>query len=66
MSKTEHETDPRGTLACPVCKQPVSTTVKGRHKTLGVFVPVWRPGPCHNAECPASTEAPAPTPHKTP
>lgn len=22
-----------------------------RHKTLGVFVPLWRPGPCKNPEC---------------
>lgn len=36
---------------CPSCKQPLSTIVKKRHKTLGVYVPVWGPGPCHNAEC---------------
>ncbi|MFF4323477.1 hypothetical protein [Streptomyces sp. NPDC001568] len=29
----------------------MSTAVKRRHKTLGVFVPVWVPGPCHNPEC---------------
>ncbi|MFF3019357.1 hypothetical protein [Streptomyces sp. NPDC057939] len=52
MSKTEHETGPQGALACPACKQSVSTTVKRRHKTLGVYVPVWVPGPCHNPACP--------------
>lgn len=52
MSKVERETGSPGALVCPACKQPVTTTVKGRHKTLGIFVPVWRPGPCHNAECP--------------
>ncbi|MER5533842.1 hypothetical protein [Streptomyces mirabilis] len=35
---------------CPACRQPVTTVVR-RHKTLGVFVPVWGPGPCHNPEC---------------
>lgn len=38
---------------CPWCGQPVATVVR-RHKTLGVFVPVWRPGPCRNPRCPAS------------
>ncbi|MER5823100.1 hypothetical protein ABT086_12710 [Streptomyces mirabilis] len=37
---------------CPACRQPVSTVVR-RHKTLGAFVPVWSPGPCHNPECEA-------------
>jgi hypothetical protein len=40
---------------CPVCKQPVDTVVR-RHKTLGVFVPVWGPGPCQNPECSAYEE----------
>lgn len=35
---------------CPVCEQSVDTVVR-RHKTLGVFVPVWGPGPCHNPGC---------------
>ncbi|WP_458245612.1 hypothetical protein [Streptomyces sp. MAI_2237] len=37
---------------CPVCGQPVETVVK-RHKTLGAWVPLWTPGPCHNPECAA-------------
>ncbi|MGW4978706.1 hypothetical protein [Streptomyces mirabilis] len=36
---------------CPACRQPVTTIVVRRHKTLGAFVPVWGPGPCHNPEC---------------
>nr|WP_079168649.1 hypothetical protein [Streptomyces colonosanans] len=36
---------------CPSCGQPVATVV-GRRKTLGAFVPVWRPGPCRNPSCP--------------
>ncbi|MER6383891.1 hypothetical protein [Streptomyces sp. NPDC001250] len=35
---------------CPVCGQPVEAVVR-RHKTLGVWVPVWGPGPCRNPEC---------------
>ncbi|GAA1002668.1 hypothetical protein GCM10009564_01000 [Streptomyces thermogriseus] len=36
---------------CPVCKHPVDTVAKKRHKTFGIFVPVWDPGPCHNPDC---------------
>ncbi|MFD9437195.1 hypothetical protein ACFWBR_02635 [Streptomyces sp. NPDC060006] len=35
---------------CPGCKQSVDTVVR-RHKTLGVFVPLWGPGPCRNSRC---------------
>ncbi|MFI0168441.1 hypothetical protein [Streptomyces sp. NPDC017095] len=40
---------------CPVCGQPVGTVVK-RHKTLGAWVPVWGPGPCHNPGCAARAD----------
>ncbi|MFE9093743.1 hypothetical protein [Streptomyces sp. NPDC007264] len=40
---------------CPSCGQPVGTVVR-RHKTLGAFVPVWRPGPCRNPLCPRHRE----------
>ncbi|GGY59928.1 hypothetical protein [Streptomyces omiyaensis] len=53
MSKTEHETSPRAAAVCPVCAEPLTGSVKKRHKTLGVFVPVWAPGPCHNPDCSA-------------
>ncbi|MEU6605541.1 hypothetical protein ABZ922_10825 [Streptomyces shenzhenensis] len=43
---------------CPACGQPVETVVK-RHKTLGAWVPVWGPGPCHNPDCTACAD-PAP------
>jgi uncharacterized protein YbaR (Trm112 family) len=49
-------------LACPACKQPVGVTIKGRHKTLGVVVPVWGPGPCRNPDCPEHLEKPERTP----
>ncbi|MFF3000633.1 hypothetical protein ACFVTC_39725 [Streptomyces sp. NPDC057950] len=41
---------------CPACEQPVATVVR-RRKTLGAFVPVWGPGPCHNPRCEASAES---------
>ncbi|MET9352368.1 hypothetical protein ABZY14_05015 [Streptomyces sp. NPDC006617] len=40
------------TYACPVCGQPVEAVVR-RHKTLGIWVPAWAPGPCGNPECEA-------------
>jgi hypothetical protein len=45
-------------LTCPVCKNPVGTIIKGRHKTFGVYVPTWGPGPCHNPDCPEHVQAP--------
>ncbi|MFF5017044.1 hypothetical protein [Streptomyces sp. NPDC001165] len=45
---------------CPVCGQPVETVV-GRHKTLGIWVPLWGPGPCRNPDCPAYGEPAEPT-----
>ncbi len=50
MASTERQTGRRAEYVCPACKQPVAT-VPARHKTLGIFVPHWGPGPCHNAEC---------------
>ncbi len=43
---------------CPVCKHPLETTIKKRHKTLGVFVPVWGPDACRNPDCPDHLEEP--------
>jgi uncharacterized protein YbaR (Trm112 family) len=51
MSKIQHETGSQGTLVCPVCRRPLGMTVKRRHKTLGIFVPVWGPEPCRNPDC---------------
>ncbi|MEU6811252.1 hypothetical protein ABZ920_20120 [Streptomyces sp. NPDC046831] len=45
---------------CPSCGQPVETVVR-RHKTLGAWVPVWKPGPCRNTGC-AAYEGPASAP----
>jgi hypothetical protein len=60
MGKNEHPTGQHGVLVCPVCKQTVETVVKRRHKTLGVFVPEWGPGPCRNPDCPEYLEEPSP------
>lgn len=43
---------------CPVCKGHVDMVVKKRHKTLGIFVPVWEQGPCRNPDCPEYLEVP--------
>ena len=62
MSKTEHETGPQGALVCPACEQPLTMTVTRRHKTLGVFVPVWGPASCHNPHCSEYMAEPEPEP----
>ncbi|MEV7995115.1 hypothetical protein AB0O67_25380 [Streptomyces sp. NPDC086077] len=36
--------------SCHSCKQPVDTVVE-RHKNMGVYVPTWTAGPCHNPRC---------------
>lgn len=46
------ETVTRARHVCPVCKHPVVSRIK-RHKSLGVYVPIWRPGPCRNPDCSA-------------
>ncbi|WP_329038889.1 hypothetical protein OHT61_15545 [Streptomyces sp. NBC_00178] len=50
MARTERQTGRQAEYACPACKQPVETVIE-RHKTLGIFVPHWGPGPCRNADC---------------
>lgn len=52
MASTERKHDRQAEHACPACKHHVETELK-RHKTLGIFVPVWSPGPCRNPECAA-------------
>ncbi|MFJ6635726.1 hypothetical protein ACIQMR_30650 [Streptomyces sp. NPDC091376] len=41
---------PQGEYVCSTCGQPVGSVIK-RRKVLGVFVPEWDPGPCHNPDC---------------
>ncbi|MFF3553205.1 hypothetical protein ACWD4V_08715 [Streptomyces tsukubensis] len=45
---------PQTAFRCPECGERVETVMR-RHKTLGAFVPLWGPGPCHNAACTAYT-----------
>ncbi|MEU3556833.1 hypothetical protein [Streptomyces fragilis] len=42
---------------CPSCGRPVPMVVR-RHKMMGTFVPVWRPGRCQSRGCPAEGYAP--------
>ncbi|MFI0502782.1 hypothetical protein ACH3WN_07925 [Streptomyces albogriseolus] len=37
-------------LLCGSCGRLVETVVT-RHKTMGIYVPHWRAGPCHNPDC---------------
>ncbi|MDI9883605.1 hypothetical protein QMZ92_04115 [Streptomyces sp. HNM0645] len=41
---------PQDEYTCPTCGQPVGSAIR-RRKVLGVFVPEWGPGPCHNPAC---------------
>ncbi|MGJ7419461.1 hypothetical protein AB9128_26830 [Streptomyces cinereoruber] len=60
MTSHMRESEPRAEHVCPVCRGDVHSEIK-RHKTLGVFVPLWGPGPCHNPDC-AAYEPPRPRP----
>ncbi|MER5255508.1 MULTISPECIES: hypothetical protein [unclassified Streptomyces] len=46
---------PQSEPVCASCGRPVGTAIK-RRKVLGVFVPVWGPGPCHNPRCAACVD----------
>ncbi|GHB26159.1 hypothetical protein GCM10010346_57280 [Streptomyces chryseus] len=48
MVKMKREVD---AYVCPTCEKSVPAAIH-RHKTLGVFVPVWGPGACQNRDCP--------------
>ncbi|MFK4068639.1 hypothetical protein [Streptomyces sp. NPDC029674] len=47
---------PQDEPVCEACGGPVGTAIR-RRKVLGVFVPVWGPGPCRNAQCEACVDA---------
>nr|WP_073728010.1 hypothetical protein [Streptomyces sp. TSRI0281] len=63
MASTERETKRQAAFMCPTCKHPVTTELK-RHKTLGIFVPVWGPGPCENPDCADHRANAEPTGHR--
>jgi hypothetical protein len=51
MSEMKKRPTPlRGKHMCPSCKHPVTAVVE-RHKTMGVYIPTWTAGPCHNPKC---------------
>jgi hypothetical protein len=51
MRGYEDATAPQAGHVCPACHQPLTEKIT-RHRTWGLFVPVWKPGPCHNPSCP--------------
>lgn len=53
-AKAQHTKSPREDI-CPHCGHHVPPEVT-RHKTLGIYVPVWHPGTCLNPDCGASDE----------
>ena len=51
MRRYENATAPQAGHVCPACHNPVTEKIT-RHYTMGLFVPLWKPGPCHNPSCP--------------
>ncbi|MEW2066828.1 hypothetical protein [Streptomyces sp. NPDC007346] len=64
MASKKRETQQRAAFMCPACKHPVRSEIR-RHKTLGIFVPVWRPGPCENPDCGEYAAEERPSRHRT-
>ncbi|WP_308406349.1 hypothetical protein [Streptomyces sp. AC602_WCS936] len=52
-AKTRQTEAPRENDVCPSCGHHVPAEVS-RHKTLGIYVPVWHRGTCLNPDCPES------------
>ncbi|MFF9066182.1 hypothetical protein ACF09E_12580 [Streptomyces sp. NPDC014891] len=50
MSRDERASTPQAGHVCPACHEPVTAQIT-RHKTMGVFIPQWKSGPCHNPTC---------------
>ncbi|MEU3983828.1 hypothetical protein AB0F77_27745 [Streptomyces sp. NPDC026672] len=46
----KHRTTPASQHRCPSCRRPVKSVVE-RHRNMGVYVPRWTAGPCHNPRC---------------
>ncbi|GAA1709842.1 hypothetical protein GCM10009680_58530 [Streptomyces yatensis] len=58
MRSAERATVPRTGRMCPACHYPLTAKMT-RHKTMGIFVPLWTPGTCHNPTCPKHAQAQA-------
>lgn len=50
MATKVQKTELQAENVCAACKHPVAIELQ-KHKTLGIFVPVWKPGPCRNPDC---------------
>ncbi|MFD6109353.1 hypothetical protein ACWGQT_04705 [Streptomyces yangpuensis] len=50
---------------CPSCHQQLPATVQ-RHKTMGVYVPLYADAPCTNPACPQAAPAGRPEPRTQP
>ncbi|MGW7078532.1 hypothetical protein ACWGH2_14605 [Streptomyces sp. NPDC054871] len=56
MRSDEHAKTPQAADGvCPACHNPVPAEVT-RHKTMGIYVPQWKPGSCHNPSCPKNQQ----------
>jgi hypothetical protein len=42
---------PRTGPLCSACGQLLAEEIT-RYKTMGIFVPLWKPAPCRNSDCP--------------
>lgn len=62
--ETVHRPQAGSERQCPSCGQPVGTVLK-RRKILGVWAPVWEPGPCRNPQCERYAEDPEDEPGKS-
>ncbi|WP_078628032.1 hypothetical protein [Streptomyces sp. NRRL F-2664] len=58
MDGEKHPAATRPNSLCPSCRQPLPTTVQ-RHKTMGVYVPLYTAGRCTNPGCAAAEPAAA-------
>ncbi|MFF3290398.1 hypothetical protein [Streptomyces sp. NPDC003023] len=57
MSSEKHAAARSGHV-CPSCGRAMPTSVE-RHKSMGVYVPVYTEGPCDNSDCSRSRSAKA-------
>ncbi|AQT70479.1 MULTISPECIES: hypothetical protein [Streptomyces] len=56
MDGEKHPAAARPGHLCPSCRQQLPATVQ-RHKTMGVYVPLYADAPCTNPACPQAEPA---------
>lgn len=59
MSSDKHLAASQAGRVCRSCGHPVPTLVE-RHKTMGVYAPLYSDGPCGNRDCPRGRSAQRP------